>query len=49
VLDFTIFYPHGGQAIPAAGIIGMGNIDSGVDALRVADPLPAYSTGAVKC
>jgi hypothetical protein len=33
--DVAIFYRHDGQSIPSPGIIVMGKIDSGVDALNV--------------
>jgi len=33
--DLAIFYRHDGQAIPDPGIIVIGNIDSGVEALHV--------------
>ena len=33
--DVAIFYRHDGQAVPSPGIIVMGKIDSGVEALNV--------------
>src|SRR5215216_1930158 len=33
--DVAMFYRHNGQSIPSPGIIVMGNIDSGVEALNV--------------
>lgn len=33
--DVAIFYRHDGQSIPSRGIIVMGKIDSGVEALNV--------------
>jgi hypothetical protein len=33
--DVAIFYRHDGQSIPSPGIIVMGKIDSGVEALNV--------------
>jgi hypothetical protein len=33
--DLAIFYRHDGQAVPDPGIIVIGNIDSGVEALHV--------------
>src|SRR5438093_12728298 len=35
--DVAIFYRHGGQSIPSPGIIVIGKIDSGVEALDVPD------------
>ncbi len=33
--DLAIFYRHDGQSIPSPGIIVIGKVDSGVDALNV--------------
>ena len=35
--DIAIFYAHDGQSIPAPGIIVLGGIDSGVEALKEYD------------
>jgi hypothetical protein len=37
--DVAIFYRHDGQSIPAPGIIVIGKIDSGVEALSVPGPV----------
>jgi len=39
--DLAIFYRHDGQAIPDPGVIVIGKIDSGVEALNVPGPVTA--------
>jgi hypothetical protein len=37
--DVALFYRHDGQAVPSPGIIVLGKIEGGVEALRVSGPM----------